>query len=81
MAKKSRPENSGTAKIVVLWETLTTALRKCRGSVLLLAARNGEWKINKDGEFRGFFDSSSNGFGAACDRERTRFFARERPRK
>jgi hypothetical protein len=28
MAKKSRPENPGPAKIVVAWETLTTALRK-----------------------------------------------------
>jgi hypothetical protein len=28
MAKKSRPENPGPAKIVVVWETLTTALRK-----------------------------------------------------
>jgi hypothetical protein len=28
MAKKSRRENRGPAKIVVLWETLTTAPRK-----------------------------------------------------
>jgi hypothetical protein len=31
MAKKSRRENCGPAKIVVLWETLTTAPRKSSG--------------------------------------------------
>jgi hypothetical protein len=39
MAKKSRPENPGPAKIVVLWETLTTTLRKSPHSALPAAAR------------------------------------------
>jgi hypothetical protein len=56
MAKKSRPENGGPAKIVVLWETLTAAPRKSPGAAFPLAARSAKRKIKEVGEFRGFFE-------------------------
>jgi hypothetical protein len=65
MAKKSRPENTQAAKIVVLWETLTTALRKFPAFASPVAAPAAEGKINKDSEFCGCFDSSLSRFGAA----------------
>jgi hypothetical protein len=81
MAKKSRPENSQTAKIVVLWETLTTALRKLRAFSSRPAAPAAEGKINKDSEFRGAFDSSSSRFGATILLGRCRFLPVPRNRK
>jgi hypothetical protein len=74
MAKKSRPENTLAAKIVVLWETLTTALRKFPEFVSSFAAPTAGGKIKKDSEFRGSFDLSLSRFGVNIRPGRRRFF-------
>jgi hypothetical protein len=61
VAKKSRRGNTGPAKIVEVWETLATAVRKLRRSA---AAACAQRNINKENEFRGAFDSNLTASGA-----------------